>query len=50
MNRRTNQMSDGAPPEVGRRRFSRHESSAPFAVPGGCRPGRHLGQDLAGGL
>jgi dye decolorizing peroxidase len=27
-------------------RFLRHESSALFAVPPGCRPGRYLGQDL----
>ncbi|MCO5968381.1 Dyp-type peroxidase [Actinoallomurus soli] len=27
-------------------RFIRHTSSALFAVPRGCRPGRHLGQDL----
>lgn len=27
-------------------RFLRHESSALFAVPRGCRPGRYLGQDL----
>jgi dye decolorizing peroxidase len=27
-------------------RFLRHTSSALFAVPGGCRPGGHLGQDL----
>jgi dye decolorizing peroxidase len=26
--------------------FIRHTSSALFAVPGGCRPGGHLGQDL----
>ncbi len=31
-------------------RFLRHESSALFAVPGGCRPGRYLGQDLVEGL
>ncbi len=31
-------------------RFIRHESSALFAVPGGCRPGRYLGQDLMEGL
>ncbi|WP_433190383.1 Dyp-type peroxidase [Actinoallomurus sp. CA-150999] len=31
-------------------RFLRHESSALFAVPGGCRPGRYLGQDLMEGL
>ena len=27
-------------------RFIRHTSSALFAVPRGCRPGRYLGQDL----
>ncbi|GAB3971522.1 iron uptake transporter deferrochelatase/peroxidase subunit [Actinoallomurus acanthiterrae] len=27
-------------------RFIRHTSSALFAVPGGCAPGRYLGQDL----
>ncbi|WP_174567488.1 Dyp-type peroxidase [Actinomadura kijaniata] len=30
-------------------RFVRHESSALFAVPHGCRPGRYLGQDLMEG-
>lgn len=31
-------------------RFLRHESSALFAVPPGCRPGRYLGQDLVESL
>jgi dye decolorizing peroxidase len=31
-------------------RFLRHESSALFAVPPGCRPGRYLGQNLMEGL
>ncbi|GAA2628634.1 Dyp-type peroxidase [Actinomadura fulvescens] len=30
-------------------RFVRHESSALFAVPHGCRPGHYLGQDLMEG-